>query len=138
VRCLIPFLLLLPDSAFALAEEKVSAMVNPLSSAYLIKFTAGLLVVVLLILLLAWLVKKFNINPQQQGPIKVIAGLSLGTRDRLVLVQLGHEQLLLALSPGRIEKIHQLAEPLVVDEMSASSSSFAEKFNQLLSDRKKQ
>lgn len=113
-------------------------MVDPLSTAYLVKFSAGLFIVVFLIVALAWLVKKFNINPQQQGPIKIVAGLSLGTRDRLVLVQLGQEQLLLALSPGRIEKIHHLAEPLSVTETSASSSTFAEKFNQLLTERKKQ
>ena len=66
-----------------------------------------------IIFLLAWLVKKFNLNQQSSsGLIRVIAGLSIGTRDRIVLLQVGEEQILVGLTPGRIEKLHTLAQPL--------------------------
>ena len=68
--------------------------------------------------------------------IKIVAGVSIGTRDRIVLLQVGEEQILVGLTPGRIEKLHTLAEPLAIPgESPAASASFAEKINRLMGDR---
>ena len=97
----------------AQTENLAAAPLEPISSPYLLKLTAGLILIVALILLLAWLVKKFNLNQQSHsGLIKIIAALSIGTRDRIVLLQIGDEQILVGLTPGRIEKLHTLAQPL--------------------------
>lgn len=44
--------------------------------------------------------------------LRVVGGLSLGQRERLVVVQAGDEQLLLGVSAGRIERLHVLDTPL--------------------------
>ena len=46
------------------------------------------------------------------GGLRVVGGLSLGQRERLVVVEAGGEQLLLGVSPGRIERLHVLDSPL--------------------------
>ena len=127
----------LPQLALAQGEQPPAAVLEPLSSPYLMKLTGGLILVVVVIFALAWLVKKFNLAQQSHGGlIRIVAGVSIGTRDRIVLLQVGEEQILVGLTPGRIEKLHTLAEPLALPgESSAASASFAEKINRLMGDR---
>ena len=76
----------------------------------------GLLLVLGLIFFLAWLLRRV----QQAGPagkgqvIELIGSRALGPRDRLMLVQVGNEQILLGLSPGSITALHVLKEPVQV------------------------
>ena len=126
---------LFSSTAFAQSQSD-SPVLEPLSTPYLFKLTGGLLLVVVVILLFAWLVKKFNLNQQSHnGLIRIIAGLSIGTRDRIVLLQIGEEQILVGLTPGRIEKLHTLSQPLDAPEAQLASSSFAEKFNRVMGER---
>lgn len=123
---------------FAQAAAESLAPLDPVSAPYLVKLTGGLILVVAIIFLLAWLLKKFNLNPQSQnGLIRIVAGLNIGTRDRIVLLQVGEEQILLGLTPGRIEKLHSLAKPVEPHEYMAEPDSFVAKFNQLMGEGKK-
>jgi flagellar protein FliO/FliZ len=121
----------------AQSENQAGTVLEPMSSPYLLKLTGGLILIVALIFLLAWLVRKFNLNQQSHsGLIRIIAGLSIGTRDRIVLLQIGEEQILVGLTPGKIEKLHTLSQPLdVPGEPSAVAGSFASKLNRLMGDR---
>ncbi|WP_085577801.1 MULTISPECIES: flagellar biosynthetic protein FliO [unclassified Pseudomonas] len=82
----------------------------------LTQLVLGLLLVLGLIFFLAWLLRRV----QQAGPagkgqvIELIGSRALGPRDRLVLVQVGNEQILLGLSPGTITALHVLKEPVDV------------------------
>jgi flagellar protein FliO/FliZ len=127
---------LFSEALLAQAEKQAGSALEPISSPYLLKLTGGLLLIVALIFLLAWLTKKFNLNQQSQsGLMRIIAGMSIGTRDRIVLLQVGDEQILLGLTPGRIEKLHTLAQPLEVTGEQAVTGSFASKINRLMGDR---
>lgn len=65
------------------------------------------------ILLLAWLLRKSRlIQPMTQGPMKVISSLPLGTRERLLVVRVGEQQVLLGVTPGTISYLCQLDKPL--------------------------
>jgi len=121
----------------AQSENQAGTVLEPMSSPYLLKLTGGLILIVALIFLLAWLVRKFNLNQQSHsGLIRIIAGLSIGTRDRIVLLQIGEDQILVGLTPGKIEKLHTLSQPLdVPGETSTVSGSFASKLNRLMGDR---
>ncbi len=127
---------LFSEALLAQAEKQAGSALEPISSPYLLKLTGGLLLIVALIFLLAWLTKKFNLNQQSQsGLMRIIAAMSIGTRDRIVLLQVGDEQILLGLTPGRIEKLHTLAQPLEVTGEQAVTGSFASKINRLMGDR---
>ena len=130
MRYLCLLLILLPQFALAQTEESAVAPLEPISSPYLLKLTGGLLLVVAIIFVLAWLVKRFNLGQQSQGGlIKIVSGVSIGTRDRIVLLQVGEEQILVGLTPGRIEKLHTLAKPLDTPVEQAGSGSFADRLN---------
>jgi flagellar protein FliO/FliZ len=64
--------------------------------------------------------------------IKVVASQALGPRDRLVLVQVGGEQILLGLSAGRISPLHVLSEPVHLPDGEPASAEFAQRLMELL------
>ena len=127
------------SSLQAQGDGSAALGIDPVSSPYLLKLTAGLILVVAIIFLLAWFLKKMNFNQQsQQGLIQIVSALSIGTRDRILLVQVGEEQLLIGLTPGRIEKLHCLASPVEFAAASESRPSFAAKLNRLMGEGDKQ
>lgn len=123
-----------------LAEEVSSTIpsVYPVSSGYLLKLTLGLVFIVLLIFALAWLMKKMQLTQHSQnGLIHIVAAISVGHRDRIALIQVGDEQILVGLTPGRMQKLHTLksyVNPNVnpKSDKPASQHSFTEKFKQLV------
>lgn len=124
-------LMLLPTAV--LAESAPELAVDPLSSPYLVKLTGGLIAVLLLVFVFAWLVKKLNLNQHSHnGLIRIVAGISIGARDRIVLLEVGKEQILIGLTPGRIEKLHCLSEPLESSESTPVNASFAARLNQIM------
>ena len=81
----------------------------------------GLLLVIGLIFLLAWLLRRVQqLNPRGNQAIKLISSHALGPRERLVLVQVGSEQVLLGLSAGRIAPLHVLKEPVHLPAVPAT------------------
>ncbi len=73
----------------------------------------GLGVVLVLIVLSAWMYRRLARVPRGvSGALRVLGGLSMGSRERVVLIQVGEEQLLLGIAPGRIRTLHVLAEPI--------------------------
>lgn len=105
---------LVPLSAFAeTAAGPGGLAVEPMSMGNVLSMISGLGVIILMIVGLAWLVKRFtHTEGFAGGPIKVIAGRSLGPRERVVVLEVGKEQILVGISQGRLVKLHELAEPL--------------------------
>lgn len=104
-----------------------------LAAAQLAQLVLGLGLVIGLIFLLAWLVRRV----QQAGPrgnrlIRTLASQPLGPRDRLVLVQVGEEQILLGLTPGRITPLHVLKEPIHLPDGEPATPEFAQRLLELL------
>ena len=100
-------------SFMALAAEKeepgklTPAMNDPMSSAYLMQLTVGLLVVILAIVVLAWFARRLNrFSSSADGSMKILGGLTMGTRERIVLVEVESTRLVLGVSPGRIQALH--------------------------------
>lgn len=93
----------------------------------------GLLLVIGLIFLLAWLLRRMQqLAPRGNQVIKLLATQALGPRDRLVLVQVGSEQILLGLSAGRITPLHVLKEPVHLPDAELATPEFAQRLMELL------
>ena len=132
-------MLALPLSAMA-AEPAVQAVAPQVSSALgsgvggqLTQLVLGLLLVIGLIFGLAWLLRRAqSAGPRNGQLIELLGSRALGPRDRLVLVQVGSEQILLGITPGRITPLHVLKEPLQVPATSQATSEFAQRLMELL------
>nr|WP_189673787.1 flagellar biosynthetic protein FliO [Pseudomonas khorasanensis] len=113
-----------PGTTAAAAPAATAPMVNSGVAGQLTQLVFGLLLVLGLIFFLAWLLRRV----QQAGPagkgqvIELIGSRALGPRDRLVLVQVGNEQILLGLSPGTITALHVLKEPVEVPSASEKAT----------------
>lgn len=68
--------------------------------------------------------------------MRVISALSVGTREKIVLVQVGEKQLLLGVAPGSINKILVLEDDERLFQQTESESvesDFSQKIKQIIS-----
>ena len=129
-------LVLMPVLAQAAEEGGKAAssrveLPDPLSMSALGQLLLGLALVVGLILVLAWLMRRVNGTPAQGHGMKVLAAMPLGQRERAVLVQVGQEQMLLGVAPGRVSLLARFDEP-VLDSAELRGAAFAERLQQVL------
>ncbi len=69
----------------------------------------ALIAVIGLLLGAAWLARKVSGGKGfGQGGMKVIGGIALGPRERVVLVEVGETWLVIGIVPGQIRTLHQL------------------------------
>lgn len=133
---LICVLLLAPLAALAAeptAKLPATPMANSDVSGQLVQLMLGLLVVVGLIFALAWLLRRMQqVGPRGNQAIKLVASQALGPRDRLLLVQVGSEQILLGINPGRITPLHVLKEPVPLADAEPAAPEFAQRLMELL------
>ncbi|WP_160330605.1 flagellar biosynthetic protein FliO [Ventosimonas gracilis] len=130
----VPFilaLLLATLSHAALAEGGVIALPSTNHSAALSKIVLGLLLVLLLIAALSWLLKRLPVNKSGGGHIRLIESYPLSTRERLLLVAVGREQILLAVGNSGIKRLHVLSEPLA-EKQPAGGTAFSAQLAQFL------
>ncbi len=122
----------------ALAAEPQVAVTPVLAnsgsvSSQLGQMLLGLLLVIGLIFMLAWLLRRVQqIGPRSNQVIKLLANQALGPRERLVLVQVGNEQVLLGLSAGRITPLHVMKEPVHLADAEPATPEFAQRLMELL------
>lgn len=80
----------------------------------LVQVTLSLLLVLAAVFAAAWVMRrvrgfgKFGANA-----IQIVADTALGPKERAVLIQVGQQQLLLGVAPGRVNTLHVLTEPVV-------------------------
>ena len=136
-------LLALPLSVLAaepLANATAAAapVVGSSIGGQLTQLVLGLLLVLGLIFALAWLLRRVQqAGPRQGQVIELISSRALGARDRLVLVQVGNEQILLGLTPGRITPLHVLKEPVQLpDTAQPATPEFAKRLMEVLGQQK--
>jgi flagellar protein FliO/FliZ len=99
----------------------------------LTQMVLGLLLVIGLIFLLAWAMRRVQrVGPANGQLIELLSSRAIGPRDRLVLVQVGNEQILLGITPGRITPLHVLKESVTAPVKQPATQEFAQRLMELL------
>jgi len=104
--CFLP-LAVLADQPVAPAQ-----IVSPVSFGGMVQVLLGLGLVLAAVAGSAWLLRRFS--PGQVGAggaVKVIGGVALGPKERLVLVEIGETWLVLGVAPGQVNTLHTLSKP---------------------------
>lgn len=92
----------------------------------------ALLAVLAVIALISWFMRKFGgFNKEAVGQLQIVSTLPLGTREKIVLLKTGGKQLVLAVTPGKIETLHVLDAVELPAKMPAEPS-FAQKLMQTI------
>lgn len=122
------------------AEETIEKTEQPLahsSAEQMLKMVLGLMFVLALIFLLAWLMRRYGaMGLGGNRALRVIAGASVGQKERVVLLQVGERQILLGVTSSQVNMLHTLekGEELDLSQNDTSlATPFAEKLKASLS-----
>jgi len=100
--------LLLLFSPLAAAQKTASE--SPLAGADIGAMLLALIVVLAVIIILASIVKRFNLKLQGNADMKVLSAMSLGTKERLMIVEVAGQKLLLGVTAERIDCLKELPD----------------------------
>ena len=121
--------------ATTLAEGPGSPLAGG-GAAYLAQLVVGLIVVLVAIVVLAFFMRRITgVQSRLGSEFRVVSGISLGARERMLLVQVGDKQLLVGVAPGRVQTLHVLDEPIATDlpkTPGTSESAFASRLRAAL------
>ncbi|EPJ51625.1 MAG: hypothetical protein OFPI_16900 [Osedax symbiont Rs2] len=119
-------LLLLSFNISAVEQNAATANLELPSSdmgASVMQMALGLVFVLGIIFLLAWLMRRVTGIQGSKQHIKILSAINVGTRERAVLVEVAGEQLLLGVASGHVSLLHKITNPIVLDNSSDFSSS---------------
>ena len=86
------------------------------AAGYLAQLIGGLLIVIVAIVVLGWVLRRTQGGGGRGSQlIDVISVRSIGARERLMLVQVGEEQILVGVAPSGIRTLHTLENPVVAE-----------------------
>ena len=126
MRFLVVLLVLMTAPAMA---QEVAPAVSPSSlftGDYLLQVIGSFVVVILLLIGVLVMLRRFNgVSSQMSGNMRVISSVGVGQRERVVLVQVGEEQILVGVGPGNVRKIHAFDAP-VVEPTASTTPSFSD------------
>lgn len=80
------------------------------SSGMMLQTGFGLLLVLALLFAVAYILRRFNGGRGfgSRGPLRVVGGLMLGPRERIVLVEIGETWLVIGIGQGQMRTLHTL------------------------------
>lgn len=120
-RLLAAFALLFSSAAYA-ADQPASVAVD------LFKVLGGLLLVLAMMAGSAWLLKRFGLNKATAGStIKIVGGVSVGNRERVLVLEIADQWIVVGVAPGRVSSIATLPrqEQILPTVNEPASNNFA-------------
>ncbi|MDR1463338.1 MAG: flagellar biosynthetic protein FliO [Azoarcus sp.] len=101
---------------------------------------AGLAVVIVLLIVSLWLLKRFSSPARGGGLLRVIAATAVGPRERAVLLEAGDKIILLGVTPNNVRTLHIFERDEIPDAIAASTAetpvtAFANRLRQALKGR---
>ena len=107
---------------------------EPVGAGDFLQMLFGLILVLGIIFGMAWFIRRMGSFQQaSHGSLRILGGLSVGQRERIVLLQVGEQQLLIGLAPGQIRTLHVLEQNVAVNKTGVErGSSFADRLHSAL------
>ena len=123
-----------PLQAAEKAPSPIGMSHEVMDGGFMMQFLAGLGIVLLSIVSLAWLMKRAGgLRASTHGALRVIDGIALSARERIVLVQVGETQVLLGVAPGRVNRVHVLDEKVLASTLTETAPvNFAQRLRQVM------
>ncbi|HSP58483.1 MAG TPA: flagellar biosynthetic protein FliO [Halomonas sp.] len=91
------------------------------------KTAAALVLIVVIILVATALLRRWGLPHQRQGHLlRVVASTAVGTKERVVVVEVENTWLVLGVGGGQVNKLHELDAPPPAEAPRAAGAGFAE------------
>ncbi|WP_144776073.1 flagellar biosynthetic protein FliO [Marinobacter maritimus] len=98
----------------------------------LLSLGAGLLAVIAVIYGCAWIIRRMNgMTGMNNNAIKVVSVMAIGARERIALIEVGGQQILLGITPSAIRTLQIFEEP-IVDASNPASGDFARRLQGMI------
>ncbi|GGD72807.1 flagellar biosynthetic protein FliO [Lacimicrobium alkaliphilum] len=108
----------------------------PLSSpADYVSILLSLVLVVALVFMLGYLMRRFNVTHSGSAQLKLVGSMSVGTKERIMVVEVGKEQFLLGVTSQSINHLARLDNPIEVAQPGGEH--FRQKLSQFMQGNKK-
>ena len=107
----------------AFAEAKTLSDTSSIVSIFL-----SLLLVIAVVFMLAFIMRRFNVTGGSTGQLKVIASLAAGTKERVLVIEVGEEQHLIGVTAQNINHLAKLDTPISNDK-PPTGDNFKDKLN---------
>ena len=110
-RMTIASLAAMPTAAWA-AEPAAAAVSGFSTFSALLQGLFGLAIVLAALVGFFWFLRRFSPGQSSaQGVVRVVGGVMLGTRERLVVVEVGETWLFLGVGGGQVTAVHNMPRP---------------------------
>lgn len=111
-------------SSWAFSAENLPA--SPATG--LLKMSVGLAIVLGVMALLAWLLKRMLTGVHyRQSVIKIVGGVSVGSRERVVVLEVAGRWIVVGVAPGRVNALASLEHgPLTLADLDLPEAQIAE------------
>ncbi|HEV2609771.1 MAG TPA: flagellar biosynthetic protein FliO [Noviherbaspirillum sp.] len=117
MRRALPWAALLPVTAQAAAQ----AAENPAPASSLFQLLFGLIAVLGLMGGAAWLLKRLGVARSIAGaPLKVVGGISVGGRERILVVEVADQWIVVGVAPGRVNTLSTMPRQEAQASVSAT------------------
>jgi flagellar protein FliO/FliZ len=105
------------------AQSEPQSLSNPSS---VVSIFLSLLLVIAVVFMLAFLMRRFNVTHSGNSQLKVVASMMAGNRERVMVIDVGGEQHLLGVTAHSINHLAKLSQPLP-DAKQMGGENFKEK-----------
>ena len=92
---------------------------SPMAS--MLQGMVGLAIVVALIFVAGWVLRKIGPRARSTGAVQVIGGASVGPREKVVVVKFGQQTLLLGVASGHVSLLHAATPEDLVDAPASTT-----------------
>ena len=113
-------------SSLALAVDPARPVPIPppataVSSGSIVQVIFSLLFVLAAIVFVAWILKRINLPQNVAGSaLKVISGVAVGQRERIVLVEVNDTWLVVGVAPGQVTALHTMPKNVLPPQNAAT------------------
>jgi flagellar protein FliO/FliZ len=118
-----------------IAASAADAMAAPVGAGSLLQVLVGLAVVLGMVFVAAWAMRRFNPNiTAGSSALRIVAGTAVGNRERVLLLEVNDTWLVVGVAPGRVSQIHSMPRPdsFQMAQTPAAPNSFATWLKQTL------
>ena len=113
IKIICVILYIIPKMAIAEALAKqgadLASVDSPMSLSYVAQILISFLVVIGFIFFMAWLMRRSGRFGYGSGQvIKIISSMSLGMREKILVIEVGGANIVVGVAPGQIRTLHVL------------------------------
>ena len=111
------------------ASSAPQSISNPTS---IVSIFLSLLLVIGVVFMLAFLMRRFNVTQSGTSNLKVVASMMAGTKERVIVIEVAGEQHLLGITAHNINHLATLSTPIDNSTASPSNEKFKDKLALLM------